>query len=170
MSLRSRLRRPIGDVRTIAALLEGAEREAHGAGAGVPDAEHLLLSALDLPDGTARRAFIAAGADPDDLRGAIAAQHSDALATIGIAQPEHLAGTDVEMTTPSHRAFRATPACQQAFQHAGTLARSGTHPLCGAHVVAAVAAIEHGTVARVLQAMGVDRAALARAAQEALSG
>ncbi|MBK6300079.1 MAG: hypothetical protein IPF40_03180 [Actinomycetales bacterium] len=39
------------DVRTINALLTGAEREARRGGDALPGPEHLLLSALDLADG-----------------------------------------------------------------------------------------------------------------------
>ena len=79
---------PVRDARTIKQLLEGAEAEATRAGEPQPGAEHLLLAALDLPDGSARRAFAAAGADPDALRDAIAAQRhgtaARALAALGV--------------------------------------------------------------------------------------
>jgi hypothetical protein len=53
---------------------------------------------------------------------------------------------------------------QTAFQKAGDLAREDGTWLGGAHVVAAVAGLEHGTAARALRAMGVDRGQLAAAA------
>jgi hypothetical protein len=65
-----KLRNPVRDMRTIKTLMTGAEAEALEAGESVPGAEHLLLSALALPDGSARRAFERVGADPDELRAA----------------------------------------------------------------------------------------------------
>ncbi|MGZ8476106.1 MAG: Clp protease N-terminal domain-containing protein, partial [Candidatus Limnocylindria bacterium] len=44
-------------MRTIKKLLTDAEVEARAMGEAEPGAEHLLLAALDLPDGSARRAF-----------------------------------------------------------------------------------------------------------------
>jgi ATP-dependent Clp protease ATP-binding subunit ClpA len=156
------------DVRTIKTLLTGAEAEAHEAGDSLPGAEHLLLSALALPEGSAARAFERVGADPGQLRAAIAAQHADALRSIGIEPPDDsaLAGG---MPTAT-RVYRSNASARSAFQAASKLARSDGR-LVGAHVVAAVAAMEHGSAARALTVMGIDRAALAAAAQaEASSG
>src|SRR5665809_73606 len=82
-----KLKNPIKDMRTIKALLLGAEDQARAAGESQPGAEHLLLSALELPEGSGRRAFERAGADPDELRPAIERQHADALRAIGIESP-----------------------------------------------------------------------------------
>src|SRR5918998_924166 len=82
-----KLRNPVRDVRTIKLLLEGAESEARAAGEAQPGAEHLLLAAIELPDGTARAAFAAAGADADALRPAIAAVHAGALRAVGVEPP-----------------------------------------------------------------------------------
>jgi ATP-dependent Clp protease ATP-binding subunit ClpA len=164
-----KLRNPVRDMRTIKRLLTGAEAEAHQAGESVPGAEHLLLSALELPDDSARRAFERVGADPDGLRAAIAAQHADALRAIGIEPPDDAAldtGAGKEPPAPTG-VFRSSASAQSAFQAASKMARSGrSTPLVGAHVVAAVADMEHGTAARALTAMGVDRGELAAAARE----
>uniref|UniRef100_UPI0019639324 Clp protease N-terminal domain-containing protein n=1 Tax=Nonomuraea lactucae TaxID=2249762 RepID=UPI0019639324 len=66
-----RLRRPMRDIKTINALLTGAEQRALERGEGVPGPEHLLMSALALPDGSARRAFERLGADPDAFAAAV---------------------------------------------------------------------------------------------------
>ncbi len=84
------LKSPVRDIRTINRLLGGAEAEARRKGESLPGAEHLLLAALALPEGSARRAFERVGADPDRLADAIAAQHADALAAIGIEAPDGL--------------------------------------------------------------------------------
>ena len=159
MKLRDRVR----DVRMIKNLLRGAEEEARRAGDALPGPEHLLLSAIALDDGSARRAFQRVGADAGALRDAIARQHDDALRSVGIEPP------DLEDAAPGDApkgAFRSTAPARTAFRAASDMARSGGGGLLGAHVVAAVADLEHGTAARSLAAMGVDREALAAAARD----
>jgi ATP-dependent Clp protease ATP-binding subunit ClpA len=147
-------------MRTIKQLLESAERHAHAAGEPEPGAEHLLLAALDLPDGGARRAFARVGADPDGLAAAVEAHHAEALASVGVAP-----GGPAVAAPPARGAFRSTGAAQEVFQAAGRLARERRVPLGGAHVVEAVAATEHGTAAATLARLGLDRGALADAAR-----
>jgi ATP-dependent Clp protease ATP-binding subunit ClpA len=167
-----KLTQPVRDIRTINKLLSGAEAQAHQAGESAPGAEHLLLSALALPDGSARRAFERAGADPDQLRAAIAAQHADALRAIGIEPPDDAAlDAAVASNTPAATGvFRSNASARSAFQAASRMARSKrSSRLLGAHVVAAVAQMEHGTATRALAVMGIDRATLAAAALEEIS-
>lgn len=164
MGLSTRVR----DVRTIKELLTGAEAEAHRTGDIQPGAEHLLLSALALPDGSAARAFERVGADPGRLRAAIAAQHADALRAIGIEPPDDAALDAAVGRDPPAAAgmFRSNASARTAFQRASEMARSEKPlGLVGAHVVVAVAEQEHGTAARALTLMGIDRAALAAAAR-----
>jgi ATP-dependent Clp protease ATP-binding subunit ClpA len=167
-----KLRNPVPDMRTIKTLLTGAEEEALEAGESMPGAEHLLLSALAFPDGSARRAFERVGADPDELRAAIATQHADALRAIGIEPPDD-AALDAAIGNQRRAArgvFRSNASAHSAFQAAAKLARSESSPLGGAHVVAAVAGMEHGSAARALTVMGIDRTALAAAAREEAGG
>ncbi|MBJ7457246.1 MAG: peptidase, partial [Thermoleophilia bacterium] len=64
------------------------------------------------------------------------------------------------------RAYRATPSGQAAFHEAIELQkRTRGSRLLGAHVVAAVAEMEHGTAPRALRAMGIAPAELAEAAR-----
>lgn len=156
-----------GEFHTIRQLLEGAERMAQESGEAHPGAEHLLLSALALPDGTARRAFERLGANPDNLQSAIAAQHADALRAVGIERDP----IEAVLPAPGARGvFLSTPSAQTAFRRAVELSK---HPkprrLLGAHVVAAVAEMERGTVARTLRRMGLDRQQLAAAARDELA-
>ena len=67
--------------------------------------------------------------------------------------------------------LRTDASAQAVFQEAVREARS-TRPsrLRGAHVVLAVARMEHGTAIGALEAMGIDRAALADAARAELAG
>ena len=110
------------DMRTIRTLLEGAEAEAGRAGESTPGAEHLLLAALELPDGTARRAFERVGADPSALRQAIEEQHADALRAVGIDADAEPA---VPVAPSTNGVYRSSGSAQSAFQAAGKLAREG---------------------------------------------
>jgi ATP-dependent Clp protease ATP-binding subunit ClpA len=160
-----RLKNPFRDMRTIRILLEGAEDEAHRAGESLPGAEHLLLAALDLPDGTARRAFERVGADPGALRQAIEDRHAEALRAVGIDADAgaELAGSVAPRTNGVHR---SSASAQSAFQAAGKLARKTRTQLVGAHVLLAITDMEHGTAIRALRSLGIDVHALAVAARE----
>ena len=153
------------DMRTIRTLLEGAEAEAGSAGEDVPGAEHLLLAALDLDDGTARRTFERIGADPNALRQAIEEQHAEALRAVGI---DANAGTESAVSVAPRRkgVYRSGGTAQSAFQAAGKLARKTGSQLVGAHVVLAITDMEHGTAIRAVRRLGIDKDALAAAARE----
>lgn len=166
-----KLGNPVREIRTIKTLLEGAEAESRDAGETMPGAEHLLLSALALPDGSARRAFERVGANPDELRPTIATQHAEALLAIGIPcmEDEVLDTAPQGAMQPTKGAFRATAQAQAAFRAAVDLAKTQKPSrLVGAHVVVAVAGLEQGTVTRTLDGMGIDRRALAIAARQEL--
>lgn len=159
------IKQRLADMSTIRMLCLEAEALARKDGQPEPGAEHFLLAALRLPDGTARRAFIRAGADPDGLEAAIAEQYADALRMIGVdlsSVPEP-AAPDMPVDAPG--LYRAAPSGQHVMQQlAAARKASGRGPLTGAHVVSVVAAMAHGVPARALRAMGVDREALRLAA------
>jgi ATP-dependent Clp protease ATP-binding subunit ClpA len=149
----------------IKTLCENAERHALIDQQHEPGAEHFLLAALDLHDGTARLAFEEAGANAAAFRDAISSQFSQALTSIGLTS--QAAPSDApfqEPLRPRLGLYNATASGKEVLQ---TLAakRRDHHPLLGAHVVAAVAALEHGIAARALRAMGVDREVLRAAAE-----
>jgi ATP-dependent Clp protease ATP-binding subunit ClpA len=160
-----KLKNPFRNMRTIKKLLEGAEAEASRDGEPIPGAEHLLLAALDMPDGTARRAFERVGADPGSLRQAIEDQHAEALRAVGIDADAgaELAGS---VAPGANGVYRSTGSAQSAFQAAGSLARKSHTRLVGAHVVLAITDMEHGTAIRAVRSLGIDPAALAAAARE----
>lgn len=164
-----RIRRALQDVRTIRALLNGAEAEARRGGDDLPGPEHLLLSAIALPDGTARQAFTQFGVDSDDLRAAINNAHDQALTDVGVAVPTDN-GPDLPPLPPPSGPYRLTAPGQQVFQQAVALSKATRRPgLWGGHVVVAVCEQEHGTVARALRVLGVDRGALAAASREQIA-
>jgi ATP-dependent Clp protease ATP-binding subunit ClpA len=162
---------PLDAMRTIKKLLTDAEIEARAMGVAEPGAEHLLLAAICLPDGSARRAFERAGADPHALRAAIVDEQAAALVAIGFeAEQARSLSAPAPLEPPTGRGvYHAGVSAQEAFQAASTLAaKDGRFRLSGAHVVAAVARMEHGTAARVLGLLGIERDALVRAAEEEL--
>ena len=155
----------VREMRTIKRLLTRAEAEARSGGEQTPGPEHLLLAATALSDGTAARALERVGVGPQRLRTAIEEAHASALAAVGI-EVEHHSGGTAGLRGPASGVFRSTPQAQQVFQEAVALSKS-TKPsrLQGAHVVAAICDLEHGTTARALAALTVDRDRLREAAR-----
>jgi ATP-dependent Clp protease ATP-binding subunit ClpA len=161
----------LDDMRTIKQLLTDAERIAREMGEEEPGAEHLLLSAIGLPDGSAARACAAVGVDADRIRAALREEQAEALVSVGVPREQAEAMADPAPLGPAGAPllYGAGPSAREAFQAAGTMARSAKQRLAGAHVVAAVAEMERGTTARVLHRMGVDRVQLGDAARAELA-
>lgn len=159
-----RFRQRMRDMRTISTLCRSAERHALADGQSRPGAEHFLLAALELSDGTAGRAFERVQADPDQFRAAIARQYADALRQFGV----NVSGLDSteESAAPAAGIYRAAPSGQSVVQGlAEVRARDRDAPLVGAHVIEVIAGMERGVAARALRAMGVEPASLAVAAR-----
>jgi ATP-dependent Clp protease ATP-binding subunit ClpA len=161
----------LDDMRTIKQLLTDAERIAREMGEEEPGAEHLLLSAIGLPDGSAGRALGSLGIDADRIRTALREEQADALVSAGV--PREMAEAMAEPTPLGPGGapilYGAGPSAREVFQEAGKLARSSKRRLAGAHVVIAVAGLERGTMARVLDRLGIDRQQLAAAARAELA-
>jgi ATP-dependent Clp protease ATP-binding subunit ClpA len=158
------------DMRTIKRLLTDAERIARDMGEEEPGAEHLLLAAIDLPDGSAARALGSMGIDAARIRAALLEEQADALVSVGVSREtaERLAAPEPLDPGGAPLLYGAGPSAREAFRIAGDLARAAKQRLAGAHVVAAVATIERGTTARALQRLGVERNQLADAAAREL--
>jgi ATP-dependent Clp protease ATP-binding subunit ClpA len=161
----------LDDMRTIKQLLTDAERIAREMGEEEPGAEHLLLSAIDLPDGSAGRALGSLGVDADRIRTALREEQADALVAAGVARETVDAMADPTPLGPGGAPilYGAGPSAREVFQEAGKLARSSKQRLAGAHVVIAVAGLERGTMPRVLDRLGVNRQQLIAAAQAELA-
>jgi ATP-dependent Clp protease ATP-binding subunit ClpA len=161
----------LDDMRTIKQLLTDAERIARELGEEEPGAEHLLLSAIGLPDGSAGRALERQGVDADAIRTALRAEQADALVAAGVArevadaaaEPAPLGAAGAPLV------YAAGPSAREVFQAAGKLARTSKQRLAGAHVVVAITELERGTMPRVLDRLGVDRRQLAAAARAELA-
>ena len=161
----------LDDMRTIKQVLTDAEAIAREMGDEEPGAEHLLLSAIGLPDGSAGRVLGSVGIDADRIRTALRDEQADALVSAGVpretaeamADPTPLGGAGTPVL------YGAGPSGREVFQEASKLARSSKQRLAGAHVVAAIAGLERGTMPRVLDRLGVGRQQLADAARAELS-
>jgi ATP-dependent Clp protease ATP-binding subunit ClpA len=149
--------------------MKAAEVEARADGVHT-SAEHLVLAALDLPEGSAQRALERVGHTPDDYRRAIARQHADALRAIGIDVGDETAFARGRSAAGNGKGpYRTTANARTLFDTVSELARADKDaPLSGAHVMRALCDLEHGTAAHALEKLGVDRAELAAAAEAEL--
>ncbi|WP_374582681.1 Clp protease N-terminal domain-containing protein [Pseudoduganella sp.] len=158
----STLKRRLGDMATIKTLCTAAERHANAAGQQQPGAEHFVLAALELPDGSAAAALRRLQAEPSAFRAAVEQQYADALAGLGVA------GASLPPPAPvaaSDGLYRAGASGQALLQALAALDKAG-RPLLGAHVLLAASAAQQGVTARALRAMGLTPAQLAQAAQQ----
>ena len=153
------------DAGIIKTLCESAEAYALRDQQRQPGAEHFLLAALDLEDGTARLALEKAGAAPDDLANAIERQYTDALESIGLSVGSIGGAAPSAATHPRPGLYQASASGQDLMQVLATTRRHHA-PLLGAHIVAIVAGMPHGIAARALRGMGVDLQVLRSAADE----
>lgn len=152
-----RLRLRLRDMRTISKLISGADEQAHMMGEEEPGAEHYLLSALKLPDGTAQHVFERIGADPDKFKLAIKEQYSDALSSIGIDGVKVME-EEPEPVTSNRVLHNSKPSGQAVMKELYALKKHDKdRPLLGAHIVDVVAHMEHGVAARALKAMGIEK-------------
>jgi ATP-dependent Clp protease ATP-binding subunit ClpA len=163
----AKIKQRFQDMHTIKALCMSAEKHANADGQKEPGAEHFVLAALALPDGTARRAFEQLGTDPDGYRAAIARQYDDALRHVGIEISDDDADShDAAIPFPSGTGvYKAQPSAQALMQLLAHQKKADdSKPLLGAHVLLAVTAARHGVALRALRAMGIQPAMLAGAA------
>jgi ATP-dependent Clp protease ATP-binding subunit ClpA len=144
------------DIQLIADLLTRAESEALALGDPEPGAEHLLVAALMLDDDSARTAL---GVDAPAARDALRTVHATALAAADVID-----SSTPSTLPPAQGLYRSRVSMQEVFQRAKSLAHRSPTGLRAAHVLIAIAEREHGTAARVLDQLGIDRGALIAAA------
>jgi ATP-dependent Clp protease ATP-binding subunit ClpA len=159
-SIKAKLR----DMRTIKQLCEAAEAHALSDHQRKPGAEHFLLAALDLSDGTAELAFKRVGADPARLNQAIEQQYRMALQSIGLSV--ELQGMEALPQEEQSGVYNSAASGTEVMQCLASQRRDHA-PLLGAHVVAIIAAMPSGVAARALRTMNIDTNALRAAAEEA---
>jgi ATP-dependent Clp protease ATP-binding subunit ClpA len=151
-------------VKAIAGLLTQAEEIARRRGAELPAAEHLVLAALQLPDGTAARALERLGSSAAAFGAALDAQEAEALDRIGVHADDDRIRSELPPPGEPRGLYRSEPSAQELFQAAGDDARRERDSFVGAHVLRAAAALDHGPTARALRRMGIERTELQQAA------
>ena len=162
----ARLRTRLAAMKTIKQLLEAAERIAAERGGRRPSAEHLVLAALELPEGSAARTFERLGRSPGAFAVALDDQEADDLRRAGVEAPLETIRAQVPAPGPPVGVYRSEPSAQQLFQIVADDARRHDEGLTGAHVLRATADLDHGVVARARQRVGIDRAELRSAATD----
>lgn len=147
------LRTAKSDIAFMNTLFTAAEREAHALGDEVMGAEHLVIAALaqDRLDSSALQSL---GLDAERFRDAVAAVHAEALDGVGID------GAPTSFDDPPRGVLQSTAAGQQVFQDARKRAKAARSALRPSDIVAAAAQLAHGTTARALARLGIDRAAI----------
>lgn len=151
----------ISDARRIRDLLEGAEREAAAMGEVEAGAEHVLLAACELPDGTARRALEGLGVDAPALREAVLDVHRGALGGIDLTVPVVPAGRGLMRSKDTVRALLEATARERKASRANRFS--------SAHVLLGVTDLEGGTPLLALQRLGVTPQMLRSSAESVLA-
>lgn len=157
----------IEDVSTINSLFKKAEDYAAENGEEKPGAEHFLLAAMTLPDGTAKGVFSRVGADPEAFLNAINEQYRDALRSVGIEVDQELFDEEADPALSGQRKiYTAKSSVGDLMKSLVKLKSKKNMPLLGAHVIEVLAATEHGVAARAFQRLGIDMESLKAAALE----
>jgi ATP-dependent Clp protease ATP-binding subunit ClpA len=150
--------RTFTDMATMRSLLEAAERESTAMGEVEPGAEHVVLAALGLPDGSAREAVAELGADAASLRRAISEVHVQALGVLGIDQVPAALPTP----RPTGRGlYRAKGSTRDLLKATAEAKRAlGARQFVTAHVLVGAATLERGTLPMALARLGIEPAEL----------
>lgn len=154
------------DAGTLQTLFASAERHANEEGQTEPGGEHLVMAALEMPDGTAGRAFERVGANPARFRDAVAQQYVEALRAVGIEPPAVAPLSDGPPVASAKGAYKAQASAHDLIHKlTETKPFNSALPLLGADILIAATAGQHTIAVRALRAMGVYPAALAAAAR-----
>lgn len=153
------------DMKTIAKLIPGADREANSMGQETAGAEHFVLSALALEDNTAKNVFEKLGINAEKFKEAINTHYQQALSNLGIEQ----AAVEAEPVEAGHSLHESQPSGQDLMQSLYELKKQDKdRPLLSVHVLLAASTMEHGIIARTLNVLGVEREKLTNTARAEL--
>jgi len=170
ISLFKRLKLRLKDMATISKLCQVAETYAQKRSEGAPAEEHFLLSALDLPDGTARRVFERVGASPEQLEKAIDQQHNEALSYIGVDISKlNIDDSTVDSAVSPSIPFESKPSAQSLMKELVKMRRNDKDiPLIGLHIIEVLSSKELGVVARTMKLIGISQDSLKEAVAKEL--
>ena len=166
-----KLTQTLRDMGTIKTLCEAAERIANAEHQAAPGAEHFVLAALELPDGTAARVFAKLGITAGTFREALREVHRAALKAAGVSQ-EQIAGSerDVPLLPRPGELYNAAPSGEAVLKGLAALRKRGVGgPLVGVHVLEVVLAMQHGTTIRAFSLLGRDAPTVMAAVQSEMS-
>lgn len=155
------------DMGTIKTLCEAAERVANAAHQAAPGAEHFVLAALELPDGSAARVFARLGITAEAFREALRETHRAALKAAGVST-EQIASSeqDVPPLPRPDEIYNAAPSGEAVLKGLAALRKRGVSgPLVGAHVLEVVSTMQHRTTARAFALLDRDAATVMAAIQ-----
>lgn len=155
-------------MRLISALGQGAEAYAYAKGKKEVGAEHLMQSAIDLPDGSAKKVFEHFDISPEDIDRAIERQYSQALESLGLDQQFSQLQEDIEPKRSQPILFPSGPSAVELMQKLAA-DRAGHRPLLSAHVLSVIASLEQGVAARTLTALGINKAEFESVIQREIS-
>lgn len=162
-----RLKQTFKDMGTIKTLCEAAERIANSEQQRTPAAEHFVLAALELPDGSAARVFQKLGITREAFAEALREQHRDRLRRAGVN--EALIASSEYAVPPLPRSdgsYDAAPSGQAVLKGLAALRKRGVSgPLIGVHVLEVVLAMQHGATAHAFRALGCGAVAVMAATE-----
>ncbi|WP_332686811.1 Clp protease N-terminal domain-containing protein [Devosia sp.] len=162
-----RLKQNFKDMGTIKTLCEAAERIANGEQQKAPGAEHFVLAALELPDGSAARVFEKLGISGEAFAAALRELHRAALRQAGVSDALIASSErDVPPLPRPNELYNAAPSGEAVLKGLAALRKRGvTGPLIGVHVIEVVLAMQHGATARAFASLGRDPATVMAATQ-----
>jgi hypothetical protein len=145
------------DMGTIKTLCEAAERIANAEYQTAPGAEHFVLAALELPDGSAARVLAKLGLTAVDFAEAVRQTHRVALEAAGV-DADHIHGSehDVPPLPAAREIYNAAPSGQAVLKGLAALRKRGTGRLTGVQVLEVVSAMQHGPTTRAFALLGRD--------------
>lgn len=155
-----KLTQGLKDMGTIKALCEAAERIANEEQQKAPGAEHFVLAALELPDGSAGRVFDKLGVSARAFGEALREQHRAALRVAGVGDDEIAASERGVPPLPRPEdIYNAAPSGEALIKGLAALRKRGiTGPLVGVHVLEVIWAMQHGSTVRAFRLLGRDQA------------
>jgi hypothetical protein len=162
-----RLKQNFKDMGTIKTLCEAAERIANAAQQKVPGAEHFVLAALELPDGSAMRVFRKLGISREAFAEALREQHRADLRRAGLSEAV-IAGSerDVPPLPRPTALYNAAPSGEALLKGLAALRKRGVSgPLSGVHVLEVVLAMQQGPTIRAFGQLGRDPASVMAATE-----
>ena len=152
----NRLKQRFADMGTIKALCEAAELAANKEHQPKPGAEHFVLAALALPDGSAARVFNRLGISAEAFREALGGVHRLALSDAGVGRDEIDRSEQGVPPLPYPNGIYAAATSGQAVLPglAALRQRGNSGPLLGVHVLQVVSAMQHGTTIKAFERLG----------------